>query len=169
MGSPKQAGQFVILLGGQCHFSRSPSFFQPLKKGNGIKQDPEVFHGRYRARLLSRSCVCQGQKPDPDIFPARSPPPSQRLFLFIVLGPRTRRFWKVSVIAKDCWKHQTRAQRVLSDPERIGRTTVMRLGGRLSVHWRMAPPLAGSTSWTRVFSSWRRSGGRDWDVLNSGC
>lgn len=41
----------------------------------------EVSRGLYRARLLSWSCVCQGEKPDPDIFsrslaaPFPAPPP----------------------------------------------------------------------------------------------
>lgn len=59
----------------------------------------EVSRGLYRARLLSWSCLCQGEKPDPDIFPARSPLLSQRLFPFTVQGPCTRRFWKLSMIA----------------------------------------------------------------------
>lgn len=33
------------------------------------KAGPEVSRGLYRARLLAvLSCLCQGEKPDPDIF-----------------------------------------------------------------------------------------------------
>lgn len=68
------------------------------------KAGPEVSRGLYRARLLAVLVLpVSGRETGPRhfFFPARSPLLSQRLLLFTVQGPCTRRFCKVSVIALD--------------------------------------------------------------------